>query len=102
MHVLPQREPSDPLPLCVCVRAYAHPRAPVPQPQVLSEGRTATVKRGGKHPKFPDVGSTVPLRYTARGGSALYLHVQAWDADIGLRDDLIGQVRRCCWCWCCW
>ena len=51
-----------------------------------------TVKRGGVNVKFPEVGSVVPLRYTQRGSDQLFLHVQAWDADVGLRDDLIGQV----------
>jgi hypothetical protein len=60
--------------------------------QLHSEGRTVTVKGGGVNVKFPEAGSVVPLRYSQRGSDQLLLHIQAWDADIGLRDDLIGQV----------
>ncbi len=55
-----------------------------------------TVKRGGVDLSWPADGSTISVRYKQHGGTQLLMHVEAWDADIGLRDDLIGQVRAHC------
>ena len=41
---------------------------------------------------WPAQGGTVSVRYSLRGGATMKLHLEAWDADVGLRDDLIGQV----------
>jgi hypothetical protein len=51
-----------------------------------------TVKRGGVDVVWPEQGSTVCVKYSQRGGDTLRLHVEVWDADIGLRDDLVGQA----------
>lgn len=58
---------------------------------VMSEGRTATVVKGGREPKWDHDAGSIDMQYSAAPDRQLLLLVEAFDEDKHSKHDLIGR-----------